>query len=281
MSANSLQLYHNPYADFQYRYPRPYSTKLPDTGVTKSITSDGVAYKNVQVIGVPDGVSPLTNVTLIPGDVKRRLIVYSDSLLIDSELEVLDESYKSEEYPVLYFTVPVNVDASIPTSTNFIVVEDDLYQTAKSTVPSTMSRYTEYAYFSKRHQPANVLYDPTGGNLFRFVPDVRSRLVIVMPRNFIRTGMFTGYFLLSESNLIVRVYSRHVLSAEKNGFDPGVYSLISTNDLKQMTLFRSIFSKLGMHRISSLNPDQIYAHDAFMTIVVGNIANINLPMQSP
>ena len=279
MGVKSLQLYYNPYTNFKYRYSRPYSTKLSDAGVTKSITSDGITYKNVHVIGIPDGISPVTNVTLIPANIERRLVVFSDSPMLDNELEVLDESYKFESYPIRYFTVPVNETAfaTVPTSTNFILAEDDFYNNAKSMLPSTLSRYVEYCYLNRRHQPANILYDPTSGNIFRFIPDVRSRLVIVMPKNFIRTGTFTGYFL-HESNLIIRVYSRYVLSAEKDGIDPNVYSLISTNDLKQMTLFRNIFSKLGMHRITSLNSDQVYAYDAYMTIVIGNIANINLPI---
>jgi hypothetical protein len=285
MSVRSkLRLYHNPRTNFLYKYPRPYSTKLDGEGVAKSVTSDGISYKNVYTVGIPDGVSPLTNIKLIQDDVPRRLVVFSDSPLNENELEVVDDMYKFESYPILYLNVSVNDTRhrfyDIP-SINFITTNDndiDGYGSSNSGTPSTLSRYVEYRYMDKRHQPANILFDTFNGNVFRFVPPVRPKLVIVMPANFIRTGTYTGYFLYGD-NLIIRVYSKqYVLSSANDGPDPGVYSSISTDNAKQMATFRSILAKLGMHRISSLNSDQIYAHDAYMTIVIGNIANINLPL---
>lgn len=274
-----LQLYRNARTHYRYRYPRPYSTKLNDAGVTKSLTDNGVEYKEIYAIGIPDGVSPITNVTLVPADTIRRLVIYSDSLLSEDELQVLDNSYKHDPYPILYFDAPINVsplaNGSVPVS-NFLLTQDESSDGGYDLIPSTLSRFIEYRYFDRRHQPANILFDSRSGTVFRFVPPDRSTLVIVMPKNFVRTSLYTGYFLYQD-NLIINVYSKYLLSCETTGRDHRLYSVISTENPKYMALFKHIFAKLGMHRISSLNSDQIYAYDRYMTVVIGNIANISLP----
>lgn len=266
--ASRWKLYKNPTInDYAYKTFRPYSTKT--RAELKELSGgDTIEPKLVYITGVPEGVSNDTNVALIERGQPLRLCICSNQPLTDQEFELIDKLYKAKDYPVPLLVNPI---ATIPTDyppVNFIATADP--------VPSSLSRFVEYRYLKSRHQNANVLFNVHDGTLHRYVPPVRPKLVLIMPENFTKVEPSSGFFIVDE-NLIIRVYSRYLLSAAVTLPDHNLYSEISVDNSRTLNICKRILTNLDLHRITYRVNDQIYGTDAFITAVIGSVANINLP----
>lgn len=260
------ELYTNLNVNAAYRYARPFETDV--TYDSKQLTINGVDYVNVVITGIPDGVSPEANEAVIKRQTPRRLYILSDRPLDHADIEVIDGFYGKRSLPMPDSTTVCGKVVSDCPRNNFYSVEG---------TPNVAARFVEYRYVQRRHQPANIAWDTTTGNVHRLVlPPNAAMLVLVMPENFVRTSLKRGYFRL-DNDLIVRVYSRFVLSAATLEPDNELISVINTDDARLMTVVRAFFARLGMHRIVSTAVNQIYAYDRYLTLVVGSISNVALP----
>lgn len=259
------ELYTNLNVSSAFRYARPFETDV--TYDSKQVTVNGVDYINVIITGIPDGVSPDANEAVIKRQTPRRLYILSDQPLDYADIEVIDGFYGKRSFPMPTATAICAQLSAYPRN-NFYSVDGP---------PSVTSRFIEYRYVQRRHQPANIAWDTSTGNLYRLVlPSNSAMLVLVMPENFVRTSLKRGYFRL-DNDLIVRVYSRFVLSAATLEPDNELISVINTDDTRLMSVIRAFFARLGMHKIVSTSVNQIYAYDRYLTLAVGSISNIALP----
>lgn len=250
-----------------FRYARPFETDV--TYDSKQVTLNGIDYANVVITGIPDGVSPDANEAVIKRRTPRRLYILSDRALDLADIEVIDGFYGKRSLPMpSATTVCGRIATTACPRNNFYSVDG---------TPNVTARLVEYRYVQRRHQPANIAWDSTTGNVYRLVPPSNAAmLVLVMPENFVRTSLKRGYFRL-ENDLIVRVYSRFVLSAATLEPDNELISVINTDDARLMSVIRAFFVRLGMHKIVSTAINQIYAYDRYLTLAVGSISNIVLP----
>lgn len=266
------ELYTNLNRGSTYRYARPFETDI--TFDSKQVTINGVDYVNVVITGIPDGVSPDANEAVIKRRTPRRLYILSDRPLDRADIEVIDGFYGKRPFPMpSAITVCGNVTArSQPRNNFYSMVAMDGGR------PNAAARFVEYRYVQRRHQPANLAWDSTTGDVYRLVLPSKPAvmLVLVMPENFVRTSLRRGYFRL-DNDLIVRVYSRFVLSAANFEPDNELISVINTDDTRLMSVIRAFFARLGMHKILTTAVNQIYSYDRYLTLVVGSIANIALP----
>lgn len=263
-SGNDTELYININNNTRYKYARPYQTTI-DYDI-KQLTSDGEKYIKIIISGVPDGVSPDANEALIKKGTIRRLYIFSNSPLHDNDIKTIDSFYGKLPYPLLTAINPCGIKKNIPNN-NFYMCEE---------TPSVISHFIEYRYVQKRHQMSNIVYDSKSGLIYRIILPKKPMLIIIMPSNFIRTGPKMGYFQFS-NNIIIRVYSKYLLSAEIDEKDDELISIITTDETSLMQCLKSFFSRMGMHRIMSNSKNQLYAIDKYMTLIVGNVANISLP----
>lgn len=253
---------------YAYTEFRPYTTTM--VNLERDIML-GATTKRIFVTGIPDGLSEHTNVALVERGAPRRLAVSSEAPLTESELRLIDKAFGRKPYPI-----PMLDDRS-----EMYTISGDHRPSVNFLAPigpgptSTLSRFVEYRFFEQRHQPATVLLDPYTGQLHRFVPPSMP-IVIVMPENFIKTDKSSGYFTVDE-NLIVRIYSRYPLSARVELPDHNLYSQISLSNERTVNVCKQALTSLGLHKITYTHNDQIYGSDAFVTAVIGKVANINLP----
>lgn len=265
MAGSRYVLYrNNNMGDYPYTAFRPYATNADN--LTKELIV-GQTKKHVFITGIPDGISEYTNVALVNRGEPRRLTVSSVDPLNDEELEEIDNKHRTFYYPIPTFRDPIYTLADRP-NVNFIMPINDA-------PPSSLSRYVEYRYLQTRHIPATIMFNPRTGHIHRFVPPANN-IVLIMPENFTKTDTSSGLFVLDE-NLIVRIYSKRPLSASVILPDHDLYSEISIYNSKTLELCKQILANLGLHRISYQSDNQIYGVDAYITAVIGNIANINLP----
>lgn len=290
---------------------------------------------NIAVTGVPDGVSPLANQALIPTGTIRRLYVFSDAELDTKHLEMIDTFYGKQPYPNFKCDILRKASTlSVYPKHNFYMRNNAdaeltglLYNnTMDSGCPTMSCSYIEYRYLQQRHMLANIYFNPYTGSVFRLVLPTRPLLCIIMPQNFIRTGPKQGYFRF-ENNLIVRVYSRYLLSSEhednttinndsnnindtKTFYDlqdaiandnasapeslvtatqqqhemylnqqqqPIEVTVFDVNNVKLQRMVRQLFGRFGLHKIDSFSSNHMFAYDKYITMIVGSVANIELP----
>lgn len=266
MISKRYELYYNENrGEYPYTILRPYATNTRNT--RKEIISNG-AKKHVFITGIPDGISEFTNTALIERGFPRRLAISSNVPLTEAELSTIDAAHHTMPYPIPIFADPIDRRYNDQPNANFVMSIND-------SIPSSVSRYIEYRYFATRHVPATILYNPHNGHVHRFVPP-SSNIVLIMPENFTKTATNRGFFVVGE-NLIVRIYSKRPLSAAVTLPDHNLYSEISVASGKTLELAKRILMNLGLHKIVYQSHNQIYGSDAFVTAVIGNIANINLP----
>lgn len=267
-----------------------------DTGNNqKSNTIPSASTINITIIGIPDGVSPYADRALIPAGTKRRLYVFSDEELDANHLEMIDSLYGKQPYPNFKcdLLTQANTLDTFPKN-NFYMRNETMNealgnQSTTTCCPTMSCSYIEYRYLQRRHILANICFNPYNGAVYRLVIAKRPMLCIIMPENFIRTGLKTGYFRF-ENNLIVRVYSRYLLSAHlaeptTNPTELDVQqqplvevSVFDFNNVKMNKMVRRIFGRFGLHKIDSFNSNHIFAYDKYVTMIVGSIANISLPL---
>lgn len=261
----NTELYTNLVNNGIYRYPRMYQTDI--TYDNRQLTVDGTNYINIIITGIPDEISPIANEALISKGAIRRLYIFSNTPLDESHLKTIDSIYGKIPYPILTASIACGHLTEYPKN-NFYLCEG---------VPSVISEFVEYRYLQQRHLVSNIAYDSLTGSIYRMILPERPLLVIIMPNNFVRTGLKEGYFRF-DNNIIIRVFSKYILSSPlENRNDSNEVSVISTNNYKVKTIIERFFGRLGMHKITSNSENHIYGYDKYMTMVVGSIANIILP----
>lgn len=265
-------LYYNTNNLGRYNYPREFQVDNKSDDYTyrqqqqHRVELDNVS--DIAISGIPDGVSPQANEALMPKNSVHRLYIFSDSPLGDQTLATIDSFYGKKRYPILEADKPNAILTSNYPKNNFYMCKGR---------PSVVSEYVEYRYLQQRHLMSNICYDSESGEIFKLVLPHRPQLVILMPRNFVRTGLKQGYFRF-DNNLIVRVFSRFLLSSQfYNDRDNGETTVFSMDDVRLKAIVEKFMGRLGMHKIDSNTTNHIYGYDKFMTIVVGSVANIMLP----
>lgn len=268
-SGISTELYTNLNNIGKYVYPREFLASV--TFESKQLTTDGTNYTTVTITGIPDGVSPRANEAMIIKGAPRRLYVFSDQPLDASYLKTLDGFYGRTPYPILTIGEPCGRLDSVPKNNFYLCYER----------PNVLTEFIEYRYVQNRHAITKIAYDASTGNVYSLIlpnkTSYKPLLVIVMPENFVRTGLKQGYFRF-DNNLIVRIYSKYLLSSKlEDGNYNGYVSVITTDNGRLRGVIETFFSRLGLHVILSNETNQIYAYDNFMTSVVGSVANIVVP----
>lgn len=262
--ANSTELYTNLSNVGRFYYAREFESDV--TYDRKELTLDGISFTKIVITGIPDGVSPIANESLIDKNTRRRLYIFSDSQLSNQYLETLDKFYGKTPYPIVQCSVPNTTLATYPIN-NFYLTRGP---------PASTTEFVEYRYFAQRHLNTNIAYDVDNKVVYKLALPERPLLIIIMPRNFIKTSNTSGYFRF-DNNLIIRVYSQYILSSEYEHEDTNETTKFSTHNLKLKSVVEKIFGKLGIHKIVSNSDNQLYGYDKFITMVVGSVANIVLP----
>lgn len=277
-----------------------------------------------------------------------RLYVYSNRQLTPLQLSVIIDQYKViYPYPLFQLETPCtnlindtkqfnllnnlpNIDPSIPIipKHNFYALNDsqfsmDNYQRVRFNkrifndndpfllTPFDVtidSEFVNYKYIQHRYEPTNIFYNQYSGDVFRLVlPKHRALTVYIMPENFIQTDLKVGYFHLND-NLIIRVYSQHILSSYSNLINNSwmkkyasavaeaadnvnaqqqqqqqqhehaeeFVSVISVHNEFIMRRIYNFFNHMNIINISINSNDQVIGYDDTLTFVVGNISNISL-----
>lgn len=273
MTSDDRILFVNYFNKSRYKYARPFVGDGDSKIYHGSLTRDGLNLTRVHVLSLPDGVHANMREALVPRDATYRLYIFSDRALGDDQLQSLDNIYGRRPYPLLETVRPVANLVTFP-KVNF-------YMTLDEERPSVVSSFIEYRYLQQRHEPATIAYVPGTGEAFRLLlPKKQARLVLVMPENFIKTGNRTGYFMF-RGNLIVRIYSRFLLSASRNepenDLDGELVSDVSVGASSRIeSIVRAFFARFGLHRVTSLANDQILASDRYVTAIVGSLSNVSL-----
>lgn len=260
----STELYTNLTNVGLYHYPREFSTNVKNDN--KEMTTDGIEYINITITGIPDGVPVLANEALVDTNSVRRLYIFSDTQLSDQYLTTVDEFYGKTPYPIVVCSMPNVTLESVPKN-NFYLTDGP---------PSSISEFVEYRYLNQRHLLTNIAFDATTNSIYKLILPKNPLIVIIMPNNFIRTALKTGYFKF-DNNLIIRIYSQYMLSSTFSDEDEHNITLFDVNNIKLKSAIEKIFAKFGMHKIVSNRDNQIYGYDKFMTMVVGRTSNIILP----
>lgn len=287
------EMYINTNNEGRYQYPREFQVDITKSGVNGSGNNNNNqqhtgsnnekegnyqnqqqrlielnSIANVSISGVPDGISPQANEALMSKNSILRLYIFSDRPLSEETLSTIDSFYGKEHYPVLLCdTANMRLQNEYPKN-NFYMCQG---------VPSLVSEFVEYRYLQQRHTQSNICYDQQTGDVYKLVLPFRPLLVIVMPKNFVRTGLKSGYFRF-ENNLIVRVYSRFILSSPYfDGNDSGETTVFNLERATLKSAVEKFMGRLGVHRIDSHTREHIYGYDKFLTMVVGSVANILLP----
>lgn len=325
----------------KFAYPRAFQTDgnqhtenrqlsvSDDASATNNGNKTNTAVVNITVTGVPDGVSPLANRALIPPNTTRRLYVFSDAELDTEQLDLIDTFYGRRPYPNFRCDMltkastlaaypkhnfymrndasEIIFDENVDNNGNRIVTTTAIID-SNSGCPTMSSSYIEYRHLQQRHMLANICFNPYIGAVYRLVLPERPMLCIIMPQNFIRTGPKQGFFRF-DNNLIVRVYSRFLLTAAQhdatssNDADTDFVApmspeeelqqsqqqhpqlqqpvvevtVFSVDNIKTQRMVRQLFGRFGLHKIDSFNSNHMFAYDKYLTMIVGSIANIELP----
>lgn len=262
-SNETMVLYTNIANAGTYKYPREYQTDVKYEKRTIIIKDQPFT---LTITGIPDGVSPVANEAIIHKGTRTRLYIFSDKPLSDESLQSIDALYGREPYPIFYARI---VRQHLPTypNNNFYLCQGP---------PSNISEFVEYRYLQQRHQISTIAYDNESGSVYQLVLPKRPMLVIIMPENFVRTTLRSGYFRFN-NNIIVRVFSQYLLASTLiDSQDDGAVTSFTTDNDKVSSIVESFFSRLGINKISSNSPNHIYGYDKYVTLVVGSISNIVL-----
>lgn len=275
-----MEVYKNSYCKARYVYARPYTTSITSSADPRIDEPNPREHVDVYLVGVPDGVSPTVYEALVPVDAVRRLYLYSNKRLPEKWLSIADASYGERPYPLLTLETPCARDCRTPVHNFYTALADrgneDVYAAAVSRRQD--AAFVEYRYVEQRHAEANIYYDEFTNSAYRLaLPADSAQLVLIMPSNFIRTDLKRGYFIFDDIDLIVRVYSKHLLSADRTS-DDGAAPLASdvcTGNRRVMDIVRSFFSRMGVQSVYAASDNQIIGYDRYLTLVVGDVSNIS------
>lgn len=255
---------------YKFIYPRPFEFYDTHHNVTFVSGNDRIT---ITVSGVPDGVSPLATRAIMKKGTISRMHIYSTVPITEEKyMKAVDLQYGKIPYPVLSCSLELRLKHKNIPQVNFF--------TSSTMPPSAVSQFTEYRYLMLRDIPSNIVYDSKSGSVFRLTLPERPFLVIMMPENFIQTAQRQGYFVF-ENDLIIHVFSRYTLSSKTHRLERKVHvtdlSMINSDRIK--TLVNSLFARLGLHKVSFniVQYNNIFAYDKYITMVVGNIANVIYP----
>ncbi|CAI6374961.1 unnamed protein product [Macrosiphum euphorbiae] len=192
-------------------YATPYSCDIREPE-TRMVSVDGTKnLQKVHVMGIPTGVSPYVNETLVDGAERRRFYIFSENKLTEDLIRLMTQHHKLEPYDVPRFQTPCGRVDQQP-STNFYVYD----QRASNDHAS----FFEYRYFRQRYCEANAIFDPASKNVYRFVlPDeCVAPLAFIMPENYVAISPKRGYIMF-ETGIIIHFFTKHFMLA-KNALSP-------------------------------------------------------------
>lgn len=279
------QLYTNLHAQRAYLYPRNLQLQL-NTQDSKSLVLSGSNNgRKIEVFirSVPEGISPRVNVARVDRrQVLGRMHVYSDTPLGAHILKFIDTYYSNNNYlPLLSIDKSTNV-AILPSDTlspkcNFYCSNDD---------DNSSGPFVEYRYFNERHLPATVLYKSDTRAMYKMIlPESFTLKVIIMPKNFTPTSLKSGHLFYPDSNLLINIFSRYMLSGHRvvNG-NPLANQYLEINKISigdnDSRAYNCILAKFREMNISSVylsaQRDQIVGYDNDLTVVVGPINDISV-----
>lgn len=261
-----MELYSNSFNKGAFKYARAFEGPVSSKKIDFSSSSGEVT--SVCITGIPDGVDPAANECLIRKGTKRRLYIFASQSLSEVDLKHLEDFYGKVPYP-LFKGKPFSRLTSYPQDCNFFLLP--------SAPLSMTSQCVEYRLFALRSMKSNMVYNESQGLVYKVAFPFRSLLAIVMPRNFVCTNLKSGYFVFPE-NIIMRVYSKYILSGFKSDATNlnGLVSDITSVNARFRSVISRFFTNYGFHNIVDAER-QIYAHDKYMTLVVGEISNIIMP----
>lgn len=267
-------VYSRPNLQTRYVYPRSFKSQVKLD--FKTVTANNKLFKIIAV-GIPDGISYITNQAVVDSHEPNRLFILSNDPLSEQTLDLLDKHYhdKTGYYPILEMTLPVGILSEYLPQCNFYMPIDGSSPVKTSSI-NILSLFVEYRYLQKQHQPANIMYDVASGNIFRFVPpDGDYMMALIMPENFIRTGAKQGYF--NFNNIIIRIYSDIYLSA--SNFEEEVAPQKTDLSISNIPLYKTItgfFNRIGINYIYTPSDSQIVGVGRYFRAIVGNATNIVL-----
>lgn len=268
MKTENYKLYTSLAPQTRFRYARQFQTDI-QTAETRELTIDNINFITITIIGVPDGIDVRANEAIIRNDTIKRLYILSDIELSENYLSTIDSFYGKIIFPIIECKTLIPL-LNFPPVNNFYA--------CSSVQPNTLSTFVEYRYLQQRHMTADVCVNATYDFISRIVLPKRPLLVIIMPRNFVRTSLKAGYFLF-DHNIVIRVYSKYLLACAQDGNEPDfpVITDMNINDRKFMDTVNGFYGRLGFHKIASHTQKHVYAFDKYMTIVTGSIANVSYP----
>lgn len=266
-----MELYKNVDKTWDYVYPTPYLYQEDKPIFLKLVNNTSTEIK---ICGIPDGVDPIINYTLIEKNMPKRLFIMSDTPINNEELNVIYGLYGKRYYPIRQIQPIINdpIKLQYYVSTQFL----DNFFTTTDDNPSNISKFLEYRYFSKRHLPASKLYVPTisGDILCNFIlPKNKANLIIIMPENFIQTEEKAGYFKL-DNNIHIRIYSKCNLSSVSKEIDNNLTTIINNKNETIVKNISDYISKLNFTNVT-ITENQIIGTDNLFTAVIGTISNLN------
>lgn len=258
----------------QNRYPRQLETPA-NFYENKDLILQDATRKRIVAVGIPDEVDDGVNEMEVDAGTKFRLTIFSDMALSESELNTIDSFFtKSTDlyrldappinyFPIFYFGEPNAILSSRPVTN---------YTTTTSPDPSSISKYVEFRHLDQRDLMSNILWRENDGFVWRFILPVKALIVLIMPDNFVSTGLKTGYFTL-DYNIIVRVFSKCILTYSKyNEIDNLEVTSYSSKNKVLTQLVKQFYAKLGVHAIT-VNDDSIVGQDTYFTCIVGDLSN--------
>ena len=265
------------------------------------ISTDGTSTNvvKISIMGVPDGVSPYVNETLLTGPVGvRRLYIYSERPLNVDSLQVVVESYKDKPMPFPKWSTPLVRNGSVgQPRCNFFK--------RNSWKANDFASFIEYRYLRQRFVPATVFYEPQTEHCFNFVlPDSgpATPLAILMPENYTQTSLKRGVLDFG-NNIRLSVFSKHFLVSAnpKNvlgvGMTPcakrrlgshtgaGMPAISSDSYVSDAQILysdtllefvRLKMSKMGLLNVYTLSSSQLVGYDKYITVVFGDHSNVNV-----
>lgn len=262
----------NPVAkSFTHIYPRSYIAKNNKVEY-KVIQNVGYTEHQIAIIGIPLCVSPRASIAKVYENVDcniKRLHIYSNIRMDESQLNLVDAHYKSTYLPLpneIRITPAITESNGYPTTENFYIYSE------------LMSIFLEYRYLNRRYTTAKIVYDPKNGARYNMVlPKNMSMIIYIMPQNFMGFGAKHGVFQF-DNNIIIRVYSKKPLCCNMFGSDDGLITkfdkgLFSTKLKDNLEMF---FGRMLLNDIQ-YRDTQVIAHDSEIVAVIGQTNNIHIP----
>lgn len=259
---------------YQYVYARTYLYEYLEAFKIHSLTNNS---KDVVLVGVPDDVYYQADMAFSLNNI-MRLHYCSDEPLNDHDLQYLDSIYGKNIYPIINKINDNFIDMILVDVLPGINFYSELRPRKKNSETlnecSNLSKFIEYKFLNSRNVVTNIFYyfDSNGKIKYRnlILPKDFAQLVLIMPQNFQRTSLKSGFFRWP-NNLTIRIYSKCILSAKTDIIkDDNLISVIDTYDKISNKFMKSILFRLGFSKIYILDK-KIIAEDNLLIAVIGDI----------